>query len=350
MQTFGELFCGAGGMAYGLGKAGFEPKWAVDADRWACETYRRMIGPHVIEKRVEDMDFGALQQVDGLAFGFPCNDFSMVGERKGTKGYFGGLYKYAKQALDAVRPDWLIAENVPGMLASGGHEIMQHFADAGPGYRLAVHLYKFERYGVPQKRWRVIGVGIRNDLDKTFLPPAPTHTRPMTAGQALKGVERAEHNNEESRHSERVKEMLSFIPPGANCWHEDVPERLRLNVPNVRLSLIYRRLKATEPAYTVVGSGGGGTHMYHHEHLRALTNRERARLQSFPDDFVFEGPKEAVRKQIGMAVPPLGAEVIGGALASCLLGESYESLQPSVGVFEPARKRPYRQAHKAVAV
>ena len=350
MQTFGELFCGAGGMALGLKNAGMIPKWAVDVDEHACATYRKMIGAHVIEKRVEDVDFSKLERVSGLAFGFPCNDFSMVGERKGKDGYFGGLYKFAEHALQTVQPDWFIAENVPGLLASGGHGIMQEFANAGPGYNVTVHLYRFEEYGVPQRRWRVIGVGVRRDLDLEFRPPAPTHEQPITSKQALKDVEKVATNNELPKHSKRVQDLLSHIPPGENCWHESVPLHLRLNVPNVKMSLIYRRLHPDEPAYTIVGSGGGGTHSYHYKHLRALTNRERARLQTFPDDFVFEGSGRAVRRQIGMAVPPRGAQVIGEAVLKTLNGEEYESAEESVGVFKPGKRKARQLVLEAITV
>jgi DNA (cytosine-5)-methyltransferase 1 len=334
--AFGELFCGAGGMALGLRRAGFAPTWAIDADPHACRTYADQIGEHVQCAKVEEVDYSSLARVGGLAFGFPCNDFSMVGERKGRGGYFGGLYLEAVRALETTQPAWFIAENVPGLMASEGDEIMQAFADSGPGYSLSVHLYRFEEYGVPQRRARVIGVGIREDLAMSFRPPAPTHPNPVTVSQAMKGLRSNQANSETTKHTDKVIRLLESIPPGENAWHPDVPEDLRLNVPNVRLSLIYRRLKADEPAYTVVGSGGGGTHMYHWDEPRALTNRERARLQTFPDDFHFSGTKEAVRKQIGMAVPPLGAEVIGRALMAQFRGESYESVEPSVGLFRSA--------------
>lgn len=339
MLDFGELFAGAGGMALGLKRAGLTPRWAVDWNADACETYNRMIGGHAICDKVENVDFAELSGVSGLAFGFPCNDFSMVGERKGTGGYFGGLYKFAEQAIAELNPAWFIAENVPGLLASGGYEIMQEFASAGLGYNLAVHMFRFEEYGVPQKRWRVIGVGIRQDLGLTFLPPVPTHTRPVSASKAFDGVARVAANNEVPKHSEKVTKLIASIPPGENCWHPSVPTDLRLNVKKVRMSLIYRRLHPDQPSYTVVGSGGGGTLGYHFEEARALTNRERARLQSFPDDFVFTGSGPSVRKQIGMAVPPLGAECIGRALFCTLKGIKYEAIPPSVGVFEPAASK-----------
>lgn len=344
-QTVGELFSGPGGMGYGLLQAGIHPLWALDNDLEACRTYRLNVGDHAICQNIETVDFSRLPAPDGLAFGFPCNDFSQVGEQKGLEGYFGGLYKHAKRALDVIKPTWFIAENVPGMLKNGAKHVLGEFAGAGPGYRVAVHMYKFERYGVPQRRHRVIAVGIRSDADSTFSPPAPTHGghdgEPIiTAKEALEGAESVEHNNRKTRHPQHVIDRLKHIPPGENAWHPDVPEHLQLNVEACRLSVIYRRLHPDEPSYTVTGSGGGGTHMYHFDEPRALTNRERARLQAFPDTFIFKGTKEGIRRQIGMAVPPVAAEHIGRALLASISGAEYPFVEPSIGMLGPDAGRP----------
>ena len=115
-------------------------------------------------------------------------------------------------------------------------------------------------------------------------------------------------NNELTKQSSTVIERLKLIKPGENVWTANLPEHLKLNVKGATISQIYKRLDPEKPAYTVTGSGGGGTHVYHWEEPRALTNRERARLQTFPDDFIFHGSKESVRAQIGMAVPVDGAK------------------------------------------
>ena len=117
-------------------------------------------------------------------------------------------------------------------------------------------------------------------------------------------------NNERTKQSPQVIQRLSYIKPGQNAFTADIPEELQLKIRGAKISQIYKRLDPEKPAYTVTGSGGGGTHIYHWEEPRALTNRERARLQTFPDSFVFEGSKEQVRKQIGMAVPAEGAKII----------------------------------------
>jgi len=139
-------------------------------------------------------------------------------------------------------------------------------------------------------------------------------------------VEDVEYNNIKTKHPKSIIERLENIPPGENAWYKDLPESMQLNVKGARLSNIYRRLKADEAAYTVTGSGGGGTHMYHYNEPRALTNRERARIQTFPDDFIFKGNKEEIRKQIGMAVPPLGAKFIYEAILKTFAGIDYESV------------------------
>ena len=104
-----------------------------------------------------------------------------------------------------------------------------------------------------------------------------------------------------------------------------------MNVKVAKISQIYNRLDPDKPAYTVTGSGGGGTHIYHYAEPRALTNRERARLQTFPDEYVFEGSKESVRKQIGMAVPSRGAKVIFEAILKTFAGIPYESVEAYIG-------------------
>lgn len=125
-------------------------------------------------------------------------------------------------------------------------------------------------------------------------------------------------------------ERLKYIKAGENAFTANIPEELQLNVKGAKISQIYKRLDPNKPSYTITGSGGGGTHVYHWEENRALTNRERARLQTFPDDFIFEGNKESVRKQIGMAVPAQGAKIIFEAILKTFAGIPYESVEASI--------------------
>ena len=137
-------------------------------------------------------------------------------------------------------------------------------------------------------------------------------------------------NNELTKQSPTVVERLGYIKPGQNAFTADIPEHLKLNVTGAKISQIYKRLDPDKPAYTVTGSGGGGTHIYHWSEPRALTNRERARLQTFPDDFIFEGTKESVRKQIGMAVPCKGAQIIFEAILKTFAGVDYEYMPANI--------------------
>lgn len=345
----GEFFNGPGGLALGAMMAKVvdsngtvyqvEHEWANDIDESACQTFVHNICPDrpesVINKDVRELDIESLSPIDAFTFGFPCNDYSVVGEKKGLDGEYGPLYSYGVKVLRRFKPKWFIAENVSGLQSANDGRafslILRELKESG--YRITPHLYKFEEYGVPQTRHRIIIVGIREDINKEFKVPAPTHGPGRlpyrTAGEALTQppIPDDAANHEFTRHSPKVIEMLSHIPPGENAWFEEIPEHLRLNVKGARMSQIYRRLHPDQPSYTVTGSGGGGTHMYHWSEPRALTNRERSRLQTFPDDFVFLGGKEKVRQQIGMAVPPLGAKIIVEAVLKTFAGVEYESVE-----------------------
>lgn len=346
--TMGELFCGAGGLALGAKKArvstdkhgdfSIQHAWANDIDEWACVSYAHNIldgdNTRIINLPVQELNIEKLPSIDAFVFGFPCNDYSIVGEQKGLDGDYGPLYTYGVKVLDHHEPLWFVAENVTGLQSANSgmafEKILNDFAQAGRGYKLTPHLYRFEEYGVPQTRHRIIIVGIRSDQDVVFRVPAPTHIENhKSSREAIESppIPKDALNHEFTRHSPRVVEMLRHIPSGENAWYEGIPVELRLNVKGARLSQIYRRLDPDKAAYTITGSGGGGTHVYHWSEPRALTNRERARLQTFPDDFEFFGPKEKVRKQIGMAVPPEGARVIFEAILKTFAGVPYEYVE-----------------------
>ena len=196
-------------------------------------------------------------------------------------------------------------------------------------------MYKFEEYGIPQARHRIIIIGIRSDIDVQYKVPSPDPYKDIDVScrNAIENppIPPDAPNNEPTKHSPIVVERLKYIKPGENAFTANLPPHLRLNVKGARISQIYKRLDPDKPAYTVTGSGGGGTHVYHWAEPRALTNRERARLQTFPDDFVFCGSKESVRKQIGMAVPPMGAKIIFEALLKSFAGVEYPAIEPNIG-------------------
>jgi len=348
----GEFFCGPGGIALGAKLSGkicndngdsfsIKPSWASDYDKSTCETYSQNIhglafedDENVFNSDVRDLNISDLQTSDGFAFGFPCNDFSLVGESKGLEGKFGALYSYGVSYLKHHQPKWFVAENVGGLSSANEGKAFELIRNdlIKAGYKLTTHLYKFHEYGVPQARHRIIIIGIRNDIEVEFKVPAPTHINNYkTSKEAITIPEISEFaaNHDKTRQSATVVDRLKYIKAGDNAWSEDIPSHLRLNVKGAKLSNIYKRLDPQKPAYTVTGSGGGGTHMYHWEEHRALTNRERARLQTFPDNYIFSGGKESVRKQIGMAVPPEGMAVIFEALLKSFAGIQYSFISPN---------------------
>ena len=387
-HRFAELFCGPGGIGLGAAlsqvrdSAGnihkLKPVWANDIDQSACDTY---IYNHlknnpgaVVCAPIQDVDMTKIPDFEGLTFGFPCNDFSLVGEQKGIHGKYGGLYAYGAKLLEMRNPRWFIAENVSGLKSANDGEtfklILEDLKRCGKfGYNVVVNLYKFEEYGVPQNRHRIIMVGIRKDLKMVFkLPSQNTRNSPVSVKYALENppIFPDAYNNELTKQSEIVVERLRFTPEGKNAWYIDdmlrmkdselkkcllqLPclskeelvkysnlkllrehlQELRLDVKSARLSQIYRRLDEKLPSYTMTGSGGGGTHGYHWKEPRALTNRERARIQTFTDDYIFLGSKESVRKQIGMAVPPKGIKMIFEALMKTLNDISYNFVEPKI--------------------
>lgn len=345
----GELFCGPGGLACGattadIGNPQFsiQHSWATDYDRETCDTYIHNICPNnpnsVFCEDVRQLDLHHLPPFDSFAFGFPCNDFSVVGEQRGFNGQFGPLYQYGVEVLRIHQPLWFLAENVGGLSSANEGQALGVIIHAlqDVGYRVYPHLYKFEDYGIPQARHRIIMIGIRNDLPFDFLPPSPNPYREIdnTCRTAIEvpPIPQDAFNNEPTRQSATVVERLNHIRPGENAWTADLPERLRLNVRSAHLSQIYRRLDPNKPAYTVTGSGGGGTHIYHWAEPRSLTNRERARLQTFPDNYEFLGSKESVRKQIGMAVPVRGARIIFEAIMRTFAGVPYESVPCNINL------------------
>ncbi|MGN0930267.1 MAG: DNA cytosine methyltransferase [Thermoguttaceae bacterium] len=345
--TLGELFCGPGGIAWGalnadIGNPEFSVlhKWANDYDADTCATYRHNICPDAPEtvycEDVRTFEMELLKPIDALAFGFPCNDFSMVGERKGMGGHFGSLYSYGVKALHLFQPKWFIAENVGGLKSANGGSAFLKILDElrNAGYAITPHLYKFEEYGIPQARHRLIIVGIRNDINVKFGVPstAPYRDVDNTCRTAIEEppIATDAFNNEPTKQSELVVRRLEHILPGQNAFTADLPKELQLNIKGARISQIYKRLDPNRPSYTVTGSGGGGTHIYHWKEPRALTNRERARLQTFPDSYKFFGGKESVRKQIGMAVPCRGAQIIFEAILRSFADEPYETTEPCI--------------------
>lgn len=329
-----SIFSGCGGLDLGFHQEGYTTVWANDFAEWAVESYRANFGDVIHMKDITKIDpytDKSIPDCDLVLGGFPCQDFSIIWKQPGLNGKRGGLFRHFAEFVDAKKPKAFVAENVKGLMTANGGKaidtIVRDFESIVPGYIVKPHLYNFAEYGVPQFRERVLFVGIRIDTGFRFVHPKPTHgpnaERPyFTAGEALQGVESVPFNNEHINIKEKTRQMLELIPEGGNFT--DIPKDHPLYVKGM-ISHVYRRIKLDEPAKTIIAAGGGGTWGYHYPEPRPLTNRERARLQSFPDDFIFKGSVTEVRRQIGNAVPPEGVRLVARRLLPLFTGD-YEAV------------------------
>lgn len=350
-----SLFSGCGGLDLGFHLEGYQTVWANDISEFACKTFSRNLGNviHCIDiTTINPYEDTSIPDCDLVIGGFPCQDFSVVWKQPGLNGTRGGLFRYFAEFVDAKKPKAFVAENVKGLITANNGKaldvILKDFESISPGYLVKPYLYRFAKYGVPQFRERVLIVGVRLDTGFNFIHPAPTHgvlggLPYITAEEAFIDVEKVEANNEHMKIKNKTREYLKLIPEGGNF--SSVPENHPLYVKSF-VSLFYRRLKRDEPAYTVVASGGGGTWSYHYTEPRPLTNRERARLQTFPDDFVFEGSYTEIRRQIGNAVPPQGVRLLARTLLS-LFTEDYEKVNLVVE-FEKMKKMSVKERLKYI--
>lgn len=320
-----SLFAGCGGMDLGAEMAGGKTIWANEFNIWASKTYgKNFKNTYLIDKSIEDVnlnsDLPPKGEIDVVLGGFPCQDFSMIWKRPGLQGSRGNLYTYFVDIVSRLKPKAFIAENVKGLLsANGGKAIDQIILDFSEcGYEITTNIYNFADYGAPQLRERVLIIGIRKDIGLKFEKPLPTHAniskynilglkKHISSEEALKGVEKVKYNNEHQNIMPKTRELLSLIPPGGNF--SSIPKD-HPNYVKGMISHVYRRLDPNLPSTTIIAGGGGGTWGYHFKEPRPLTNRERARLFGFPDDFIFEGSITEVRRQIGNAVPPQAFSVV----------------------------------------
>lgn len=331
-----STFTGAGGLDIGFhggfrfldkyyNELPFETTVASDINLDACHTLsadnKYFKDTNVICADITKYDYKQINgNFDVLLGGFPCVTFSVVGKQAGiTDNKNGQLYESYAKYVEYFRPKVFLAENVKGILSANNGEavkiIKQRFEIQG--YKLKVFLVNFADFGVPQLRQRVLFIGIRDDIKTEFIPPEFTNlNNHVTVQEAFKGITKDMPNNELLNTTARTTAMLKLIPPGGN--YKDLigtPYQVKGLMSN-----IYRRLKADEPSYTMIASGGGGTWTYHYDEPRPLTNRERARIQTFPDDLVFKGTTTEVRRQIGNAVPAVGIYHFAHRIADVLNG------------------------------
>lgn len=322
-----SLFAGCGGLDLAFHRAGYRSRLVNEYNADAARTFERNFNLRVNQAPIEDLDMSKLPKVGLVTGGFPCQDFSQIWKRPGLKGTRGNLYTYYLEVVNRTKPKAFVAENVLGILtANGGRAINQIIADFStiePGYVVIPKVYNFADFGVPQYRQRVILVGIRVDTGFNFVHPvgqfgSGRRNPHRSAGLALSGLDATYPNQEHMKIQPRTVEILKRIGPGGNFT--DIPKGDPYYVKGM-ISHVYRRIDPNKPSMTLIAGGGGGTWGYHYPEPRALTNRERARIQSFPDDFIFEGSFGEIRRQIGNAVPPVGIIPIVNQLNQLFLGK-----------------------------
>jgi DNA (cytosine-5)-methyltransferase 1 len=347
-----ELFAGAGGLAMGLEKAGFAAVALNELDKQACQTLKtNRPAWNVLEGDIRTQDFTHYKGVDFVSGGFPCQAFSYAGHQLGFADTRGTLFFEFARVIKETQPKVFMAENVRGLLEHDDGKtlavIKQVIADLG--YTLCEpKVLKAIFYRVPQKRERLILVGIRNDLVKyaQFVWPAP-YQRILTLTDALKAGELYDCDVPESSgqaYPKSKKDILAHVPQGG--YWRDLPDALQREYMQGSYFLtggktgMARRLSWDAPSLTLTCSPAQKqTERCHPDATRPLTVREYARIQTFPDVWHFAGSISSQYKQIGNAVPVNLAWAIGRSLIRLLNDMEEQRLQSAQYLDNPAPNR-----------
>lgn len=361
-----ELFSGAGGLSVGLERAGFEVVVANEIEPDFARTFSdnhpraRMVAEDIRKvpagKLIEGLGIDRPCLVSG---GPPCQGFSTVGA-KDRNDPRNALFREYLRVVDELSPDYVLFENVPGFKTMYSGEIHSTLLKdlSSLGYETNGAVLDSSDFGLPQVRLRTIIVGWRRGLAPVSMP-APTHFAPgslplggvekvtvsdaisdlppLTAGTSsssylcapLNDYQRSmrtgnpslsEHSA--SNYGKTMMERFRLIPPGGSV--SDLPERLR---PRSYFANTYARLHGDRPAPTVTRNFGtpSSSRCIHPSQDRALSTREGARLQGFPDSYRFHGSKCSKNLQIGNAVPPVFGEIIAREIAKSITGSSNRS-------------------------
>jgi len=317
-----ELFAGAGGLAVGMEKAGLKCVALNEIDKHACETLRKnRPNWNVLEGDIKNFNFSKYyNQVDVVTGGFPCQAFSYAGKRLGFEDARGTLFYEFARVVKEVNPPICIGENVKGLLNHDNGKTLQGMISILDeiGYKVVpIEVLKAINYKVPQKRERLILVGIRKDINLKYEYPKP-YKKIYNLKDALKKGELYNTNVPKSigvKYPESKKNVLDLVPP-KGYWR-DLPVEIQKDFMGASFYLgggktgMARRIGWDEPCLTLTCSPAQKqTERCHPDETRPFTVREYARIQTFPDDWEFSGPMAQQYKQIGNAVPVnLGCEV-----------------------------------------
>jgi DNA (cytosine-5)-methyltransferase 1 len=332
-----ELFAGAGGLAVGMEKAGIKCVALNEIDKWACKTLRANRPKwNVLEGDIKSFDFTKYNNhVDIVTGGFPCQAFSYAGKKLGLQDARGTLFYEFARAVQEVNPLICIGENVKGLLSHEKGKTIEGMISILDeiGYNVVpVKVLKAIKYKVPQKRERVILVGVRKDINTKYEYPLP-HYKIYNLKDALKKGELYSCNvpkSEGSKYPEHKKAVLDLVPQ-KGYWR-NLPLDIQKEYMGKSFYLgggktgIARRIGWDEPSLTLTCSPAQKqTERCHPEETRPFTIREYARIQTFPDDWKFIGSVSQQYKQIGNAVPCNLGQEIGYSIVK-FLNEYYLSL------------------------
>lgn len=320
-----SVFCGGGGLDLGFSAAGFKPLFSSDLMASFCDTIHRNLNTHLCEPHDISQLKGTTvlsrvgSPVDVVIGGPPCQSFSILGDRKSISDHRGKLvYEYAR-FIREIGPKAFLFENVPGILTVNKGTDWANLLDVFQ--KETKYFIKWTKlnsawFGVPQLRQRVFAVGFQSEKSaNSFQWPKSTHSesvdqpslgllparRSRVALESIEGVP----NHILREHGNRVATRYSTIAPGGRD-RKDHTDRVHPDRPS---------------GTVLVGSGaGGGRPFIHPTEHRHITVREAARLQSFPDSWIFEGGPTAAYRQVGNAVPPLMAKAIAIEIAKALRG------------------------------
>ena len=335
-----SLFSGCGGLDLGFETAGFDIVWSNDFDSDAQAVYRLNIG-EIDGRDIMSVGEEDIPDCDILTAGFPCQPFSNAGNRKGVHDSRGMLYKECLRIIEKKMPKVIVFENVKGLLSTkyiDGRKLVDVIVEDlanmnGIGYNVDYKLINASDYGVPQNRQRVLFIGIRKDLNIDFVFPKKIDKKGLTVGDIL-GIPNDVPNQVDWPLSPQAMEMIAYIPEGGS-W-KDVPyehlaprfRKIRDNMKKYHSPNFYRRFARNEICGTMTASAQPeNCGIVHPVENRRFTIREVARIQTFPDDFIFidDNMKNitAMYKVIGNAVPVKMANAIATAIKEQIFeGES----------------------------
>jgi DNA (cytosine-5)-methyltransferase 1 len=329
-----SMFCGCGGLDLGFEEAGFDCIWANDSNKDACQTYKANFEGNLLhEGNIEDIEPPTKETIKDLTVllgGFPCQAFSNAGQRKGIDDHRGQLYKFCMEYIDRLQPKFVVFENVRGLLTIAGKE--KHLLDEileeleGLGYIPHVKLVEASNYGVPQRRIRVFIVAHRKDLNLTYRFPKTKVVEGLNLGNILKIPKKTPNQDQVIRLNPQAHILGDMVPEGGS-WksipYDSLPDRLkriRDDMRKYRWPNFYRRFSREEIAGTITAAfKPENAGVWHPTIKRPFSVREIARIQSFPDTFIFEGSSiKSLYQMIGNAVPPKLAEAVATSILSSL--------------------------------